>query len=174
MKKLLMSISVIAALILSQAAWADNRHNRRGYNSWGYSNYSGYNRYYGRSYSRGYNPYHYGYRRGRGYSNYYYGNRYYGGHRYDSGSFFGGLVLGSLLSYPRYSSKRYNTVTYRSQPVTQTREVVVVNNSTSGNSTPVASGRRLLRDLEGNCFERVVDEEGNEIRIQLEASECNF
>ena len=41
-------------------------------------------------------------------------------------------------------------------------------------ATAVASGRRLLRDLEGNCFERIVDDQGNEIRVQLEAQECNF
>ena len=41
-------------------------------------------------------------------------------------------------------------------------------------AAPVASGRRLLRDLEGNCFERIVDEQGNEIRVQLEAEQCNF
>ena len=169
MKKLLLSISVIAALILSQAAWADGRHNRRGYNSWGYNSYYGYNRYD----NRRYNSYHYGYR-GRGYSNYY-NNRYYGRrHHYDSGSFIGGLVLGSLFSYPRYSSRRYDTVTYRSAPVIRTREVVTVINSSPSNTAAVASGRRLLRDLEGNCFERVVDEEGNEIRIQLDASECSF
>jgi hypothetical protein len=49
-----------------------------------------------------------------------------------------------------------------------------VDNSSSRSATPVASGRRLLRDLEGNCFERIVDEQGNEIRVQLEAEQCNF
>ena len=83
-------------------------------------------------------------------------------------------MLGSLLNYPRYSSRDYGTVTYSSRPVTRTKEVVYVNNSTSRNTTPVASGRRLLRDLEGNCFERVIDDDGNEIRVQLDASECNF
>ncbi len=171
MKKLLLSISVIAALILSQTANADSRHNRRDYNSYGYGNH----------YSSRYNPYHYGYRdrRGGSYFSLSYGNRYDyrrrgRRHSYDSGSFVGGLVLGSLLSYPRYSNRRYETVTYRSAPITRTREVVYVNRSTPASNAPVASGRRLLRDLEGNCFERVVDEEGNEVRLQLEASECNF
>lgn len=168
MKKLLLSIFVIAALVLSQTAWADSRHYRRGYNSFGYNNYSRYNRY---NY-RGYNSY--GYRGGSHY-NFSYGNRYYGRHHgYDSGSFLGGLVLGSLLSYPRYSSRNYGTVTYSSRPIIRTREVVYVNKSTSRNTTPVATGRRLLRDLEGNCFERIIDEEGNEIRVQLDASECSF
>ena len=171
-KRVLLSVSVITVMVLSQAASADNRHNRRGYNSYGYGN----------NYSRGYssnryNPYHYGSRDRRSRNNFYisYGNRYDRHRRHDSGSFFGGLVLGSLLSYPSYSSRRYDNVSYRSRPVTQTREIVYVNNSSNRTSSaPVASGRRLLRDLEGNCFERVVDEEGNEVRLQLEAEECNF
>ena len=81
-------------------------------------------------------------------------------------------MLGSLLSYPRYS-RRYDSVTY-TRPITRTPKAVYVKTRTSGSSTAVASGRRLLRDLEGNCFERNVDEDGNEIRIQLDASECNF
>ena len=64
---------------------------------------------------------------------------------------------------------------YRDAPVTRTREIVYVDQSqTRSTAAPVASGRRLLRDLEGNCFERNVDEQGNEIRVQLEAEECSF
>ncbi len=159
MKRLLLSIAVIAALVLSQTAWADSRH---------------YRGFYGSNYSRGYNSYHYGYRGGN-YFRYSYNNHYYNRHHgHGSGSFLGGLVLGSLLSYPRYSSRNYGTVTYSSRPVIRTREVVYVNNSTARNSTSVTTGRRLLRDLEGNCFERIIDDEGNEIRVQLDPSECSF
>ena len=173
MKKLILSLSVIAVLVISQTASADSRYGRRGYSSYGYGNYYSprYNRY---DYRRA-SPYYYGYRRGGSYFDFGYGGYYYPRYRrrhYDSGAFVGGLVLGSLLTYPRYS-RRYDSVTY-TRPVTRTREVVYVKNRTSGGSTPVASGRRLLRDLEGNCFERNVDEDGNEIRIQLDASECNF
>ncbi|MDP6535827.1 MAG: hypothetical protein QGG02_05765 [Gammaproteobacteria bacterium] len=164
MKKLLLSLSVIAVLVISQTASADGRYGRRGYSSYGYGSY----------YSPRYNPYHYGYRRGGSYFDIGYGGYYprYRRRHYDSGAFVGGLVLGSLLSYPRYS-RRYDSVTY-TRPVTRTRKVVYVNNRTSGSSSAIASGHRLLRDLEGNCFERNVDEDGNEIRIQLDASECNF
>ncbi len=166
MKKLILSLSVIAVLVISQSASADSRYGRRGY--------SGYYGDYGNYYPSRYNSYNYGYRRGGSYFDFGYGGYYprYRRRHYDSGAFVGGLVLGSLLSYPRYS-RRYDRVTY-TRPVTRTREVVYVKNRTSGSSTPVASGRRLLRDLEGNCFERNVDEDGNEIRIQLEASECSF
>ena len=168
-RRILLSASVIAAMMLGQAASADDRSHRRGYNSYG----SSFN--YGSGYSSGrINPYHYG-NSGRYRDSYFsvsIGNRYnryprYG--RHDSGSFLGGLVLGSLLSYPR----TYQRPIYRPIPVADTYR-------TNGgdvrvySSAPVTTGRRLLRDLEGNCFERNSDEEGNEIRVQLDPSECDF
>ncbi len=174
LKRVLLSASIVAALVLSQVATADSRQHRRGYSDYGHGNHyrSSYRRHNSRNYySSRYNPYYYG-NRGGSFIGLSYANRYSRhGHR-DSSSFVGGLVLGSLLSYPLYSSRRsyraYDTV-YRSRPVIRTREVVYANQS-----TPVANGRRLLRDLEGNCFERLIDEDGNEMRIQLDASECNF
>lgn len=167
MKRILLSASIIAAMVLSQAASADNRSHRRGYNSYG-SNFN-----YSRGYSsRGINPYHYGSRNRRNdnYFNVSFGNRYGRGYRrHSSGSFFGGLVLGSLLSYPRVHERTI----YRPIPVVDTYSTGA-GNVTVYSTAPVASGRRLLRDLEGNCFERNIDEEGNEIRVQLDASECNF
>ena len=74
-----------------------------------------------------------------------------------------------------HSSRNVETVIYRNAPTTSTREIVYVDQAqTRSPAAPVASGRRLLRDLEGNCFERIVDQQGDEIRVQLEAQECNF
>jgi hypothetical protein len=198
LKKVLLSLSIIGALVVSQATWADNRNNRRGYGAYssGQHNYRnsyrgnrGVNSYHfgssGRNTNRNYNRNHYrnynsSYNRnyGRGYGsgfNFSYGN-YYSRHRgYDSDSFLGGLVLGSLFNSPRHSSRNVETVVYRNAPTTSTREIVYVDQGqTRSSAAPVASGRRLLRDLEGNCFERIVDEQGDEIRVQLEAQECNF
>lgn len=171
MKRLAMLVSLIAALLFSQFAAADNRGHRRGYdNHRSYGNSNRHSNFYG--YNTRYNPYHYGSRRGSSF-NISYGNRYYRRHDHDAGYFVGGLVLGSLLSAPRYSPPPVERVIYRSAPVVTTREVVVVDRSAASRA-PVASGRRLLRDLEGNCFERIIDEEGNEIRVQLEAQECSF
>ena len=189
LKSVLLSLSIVGALIISQTASADNRNHRRGFNdySFGHSNYrSNFRNSYRNSYRSNYrssyrgnrrvNSYHYP-SRSRRYSsgfNISYGN-YYSRHRgYDSGSFVGGLVLGSLFSYPRYSSRSYDTVVYREAPRTRTREIVYVNKTPASSNAPIASGRRLLRDLEGNCFERIVDDQGDEIRVQLEAEECNF
>ncbi|GJM13489.1 MAG: hypothetical protein DHS20C12_18920 [Pseudohongiella sp.] len=181
LKRVLLSLSIIGALVVSQAASADNRNHRRGFGDYGYSQHN--NRY--RSGYRGnrrVNSYHYGSprrdyrnynRRYRSGFNFSYGNYYSRHRRYDSGSFVGGLVLGSLFSYPRYNSRHTETVIYREAPVTRTREIVTVAQPRT-TTAPVASGRRLLRDLEGNCFERIVDEQGDEIRVQLEAQECNF
>ena len=161
MKNFLLSISAIAALFLSQTALADHRDHRRGYNDYGYR--------YNNHYSSGYDRHSY---RGGNYFSFSYGDHYRHDRHHDSSSFVGGLVLGSLLSYPRYSSGNYDSVVYRSAPVVREREVVYVNRSSP---TPaVGSGRRLLRDLEGNCFERNIDQQGNEIRVQLDASECKF
>lgn len=163
MKKLIIGVSLIAALILAQTASADSRHHRRGYDRYGYSSH-----YYPRA-----NPYHFGssrryYSPGRYYGGNYFGFSYgnYGYRRHrrhnDLGYLVGGLVLGSLLSSSSYR-----------EPVTRTREVVYIKQSAS-RSTPLTTGRRLLKDLEGNCFERKTDSNGDEIRVQLEASECNF
>ena len=180
LKKILLSLSVIGVLVISQAAWADNRNNLRGYGAYS-SDQHGYGISYRNNYrgNRRVNSYHYG-STGRNYSANYnrnYNRNYYGnyGRGYDSGSFFGGLVLGSLFNSFRHSSRDVETVVYRNAPPNSTRKIVYVDQAqTRSAAAPVASGRRLLRDLEGNCFERIVDDQGNEIRVQLEAQECNF
>ena len=163
MKKLIIGVSLIAALILAQTAAADDRHHRRGYDRHGFSSH-----YYPRA-----NSYRFGSSR-----RYYFRQSYYGGSHFgcsysnygysrhrrhnDLGYLVGGLVLGSLLSSSSYR-----------EPLTRTREIVYVKQSAS-RSAPLNTGRRLLKDLQGNCFERKIDGSGNEIRVQLEASECSF
>ena len=186
LKRVLLSLSIIGALIISQSAWANNSNNRRGYGTHSSGQYN-----YGDSYRNNYrgnrraNSYHYGSsgknhnrKYGRGYGidfNFSY-EHYYPSHRgYDSGSFLSGLVLGSLLNSSRHSSRNFETVVYRSPSTISTREIVYDDRAqTLSAAARVASGRHLLRDLKGNCFERIVDEQGDEIRVQLEAQECNF
>ena len=61
LKRVLLSLSIIGALIISQATWADNRNNRRGYGTYSSDYYN-----YGDSYRNNYrgnrraNSYHYG------------------------------------------------------------------------------------------------------------------
>lgn len=196
MRKLLVGFALIGALVISQAAAADNRH-YRGYNSHG-NGYSS-QRYNSYRYSpRRANSYHYGRSRNNNYSNrsffnpgysrnyYNYSNRH-RGNRYDAGSFVGGLILGSIFS-SSYSNRNFNssynrsyntTYVVRNPPVIHSREVVYVNSPVVYNSqVPVSqappTGRSLLRDLQGNCFERNIDAQGNEVRVQLEDQACNF
>jgi hypothetical protein len=183
-KRLLLCLSLISALIISQAVFADNRHQRRGYDDHSSGNHN-----YRRSYRNNHhyssrhnyrrnshaNSYHYG-SRDRRYGNHFnvsYGNYYPRHRRHDANSFVGGLVLGSLFSYSR-SHRQHETIVYTEVVSSPSREVVYVNQAQSSSGTVAASGRRLLRDLEGNCFERIRDEQGNEMRIQLETEECNF
>lgn len=188
MKKFLIALTLLSTVCVSQAASADGRrHYRSNFDNHYFSRYN--------NHYRGYraNPYHYGrgrrgssfgfsygtYGYGFGYSNRHYGRRY--RDRFDGGEFVGGLVLGSILnsaarsnnnyverySRPRYVSSAPREVVYTSAPRTIVR-------STNKPRTPVLSGRRLIKDLEGNCFERVIDDEGTEIREQLDPAECEY
>ena len=40
--------------------------------------------------------------------------------------------------------------------------------------TQATISRRLLRDINGNCFERKIDQAGTELRIQRPATECSW
>ncbi|PCH61745.1 MAG: hypothetical protein COC19_04400 [SAR86 cluster bacterium] len=152
MKKLLISLSLIMAMVLSQAASANDRRSSRNHYSSHSNHYSPF---------RGSNHYRGGF---SSYNRSHFGISY-NNHHGSSSSFFGGLILGSIFS-PGYSSRRYD---YR-EPVV-TREIIYVDKP-SQVSNPV--GRRLLKDLEGNCFEVRQDDNGDEIRLQLEAEECSF
>ena len=198
MKKQLITLSIVATVLLSQSAFADGRYHSRAYDRWGPASYyrSGYGqRYYGSFYGNTY--------RNRYFNNYrpyrrdnfvsvsygsgpwaygaYYGRGYYGRNyrRYDAGDFLGGLVVGSLLTSSYQSSRDYGRVVYRSTPVTRTREVVVDRSSVSrtvSSATPRAqgNGRRLLRDLNGNCFEITYNGAGDELRQEIDPSLCEF
>lgn len=182
MKKLVIFLSLSASILLSQSAFADHRYYNRGFNSWGVNHSYGYNRNFGWGYNRGFNRWgsrNYNRYGGGSYFNVSYGNRYgrygygrWGRRQYNGGDLLGGIVIGSLLtsSYRDYrDSRSYDRVVYR-QPVRTTREVVYVNES----QPRVNSGRKLLRDLDGNCFEISYNASGDEVRSQLDPSICAY
>jgi hypothetical protein len=163
-----------------------NRHSDRDYRgdyrrsyrpsfSSGFNSYRGYRNSYRNSYRSAFRSYR-NYNRGSyaglsyGYRTPYYGRR----NSYSGGDFLGGLLVGSVLtsavSSSYYSPPRQHTTIVR--PVVRSNVVVV--REQSARSVPASAGRSLLRDLQGNCFERFTDEQGNQVRIQLEASECDF
>ncbi len=130
-----------------------------------YGNGSGY--YYPARYpNKGYGHYpyyparpYYGYRP-IGYPAYYGYPYYYGNHNNNNNSnwpayVIGGAVLGSVLTTVYNNSQ--------TQQVAPVNQVVVA-----------PQGRHLLRDLNGNCYERSTDGAGNELRTELPPAACNW
>ena len=191
MKRQLLGAIAIALLVLNASAFADGRDGGHGGHG-GYSNGGddghgdhGEHGGHGRHGDHDYHDYHDGHGYNYGGHGYNYGH-YYGGHGYYHGGYarpgyygyapyygynhnhnnnneaaylVGGLVVGSLLTnaYIRSQQRPVYTTTVVQQP-----QVVP------------AQGRHLLRDLNGDCFERSTDAAGNELRTQLPASECNW
>lgn len=103
------------------------------------------------------------------------GYRGYGGHGYhgyhgggDAGYFVGGVLLGTLLTAPR----RYYPPPARVVVVPQPTVVVPQPTVAYAPAAQAAVSRRLLRDINGNCFERKLDGQGTEMRVQLPAAAC--
>lgn len=180
MKKLFLFGSLGFALLVSQSAFADHRYFNRGYNNWGY------NSFYGSRWDRGF----YRSNRFRGgnywnvsFGNYYprYGYGYGWGPRYrrwDAGDVVGGIVLGSLITsslnnynYNYRDYRTYDRVVYRSPPVTSSSRRVI---TTERSDRPINSGRKLLRDLEGRCYEITRNSSGDEVRSELDPSVCDY
>jgi hypothetical protein len=98
-------------------------------------------------------------------------------YRGDRGAYLlGGLLLGSALATTVYSTREPDVVyierRYAPPPrVVYSPRVVYEEPATI---VEVPAGRRLVRDLSGNCFERRFDRDGNELRVQLPASECDW
>ncbi len=85
------------------------------------------------------------------------GYGHYGGHHgYGAGYFIGGTHAYRRPYYDVYP--RYRTTTVY-------RETV---------ASSVVPGRRFYRDIDGNCFERLVDESGDELLKELPAADCDW
>ena len=102
-----------------------------------------------------------GYGHGYGHGHRHHGDGHHGSH---AGYLFGGLLLGSILAQPRYAPPP--RVVY--VPLPTTTPVVPARHV----PTQATISRRLLRDINGNCYERKIDQTGTELRIQLLGSEC--
>ena len=93
----------------------------------------------------------------------YYGYPYYYGQHHNNNNnsdwpayLIGGAILGSVLTNVYHDSQAQ-------QYAAPANQVIVA-----------PQGRRLLRDLNGNCYERSTDSAGNELRTELPPSECNW
>lgn len=146
----------------------NNRFINRGFNNRGFNN-------------RGFNN--------RGFSNRHLNNRVFYNHtfinrgfgfnrfgqrnRWGNDGFVGGLLVGSLLGNAAQTVTPVETVRYRSVPVVSNRETIRVSSS---RGAPIAQTprRRLLRDLQGDCFEIEISPNGDELRSQIDSSFCDF
>lgn len=177
------SLGAVLAIALSlvfagaPAAAGDRGHGyRSGHGDYRTAVRHGY-RYDNRRHRSAHRGYRHGYRDG-----YRHQSRHYRSHRRhhdnDAAYLIGGLVLGSVITHavtnrydrPRHYDRHYNRYS--------SREVVYVNQPQTvrsySTSSPVVQGRRLYRDLDGNCFERLDDEGGNELLQELPASACDW
>ncbi len=204
MRTLTTLFALLLASLISSAAQADSWRHGRGvdryhgiystsrwsshYPSYRHHSRSAWNhhtRSYGHYYSSGY-PYrgnsvswsfgHYPSWRRHGHSHHHYSSS-------DAGSFIGGLVIGGLLSdsLSRASYRAPYRATYdryENAPVVRTRVVsspTVIHSSTVVTGSRTATPRtRLLRDLQGRCFEITHGTDGTEQRAQLPDEFCTF
>ncbi len=188
MRKLVLGAALIGSLVLSQSALADHRYSQFGY---GHGNFNsrGFDRRFNRNfnnhfYGGGVNHHFGGYSRfgrnnfvGLSYGN---GFNHRRNHRrnqgWNGGDFVGGLVVGSLLSNSYSQPRVTQQVIYRSAPVVRQeivrQEVVYVNQRQP--ATTAAPRRKLLRDLQGNCYQIDIAPNGDEIRTELAPQECSF
>ena len=152
---------LIAALALaSSLALADHRGNNRGWGNGRGWNHPGYNS------SR--TTWSVNVNLGTGY----YGGR--SGYRtaYNYYPNVNGRIFNSSLGYISLDGLRYNNY-YNPRPV------IIQQNTYVRQSAPVTVrssrvNRSLFRDRYGRCYEREYDRYGNESRIELPASACNF
>ena len=99
---------------------------------------------------------------GHGYNGY----RYYrGGHHHNNNDdewawALGGLVLGGIVGHSIGQARPQSAVIQPSPVYSE--------------PYPPVTGRRLLRDLEGRCYDISTDTAGNELRTELPPSACNW
>jgi hypothetical protein len=193
-------LPAVCAVLFSQAAAADHRSNS-GFTTWGANQDDG--GYYRESFYRpNYSGYFGGGRwnqrhrwdrwgNNRGFVNLSY-NDFYPPYRSfvgfsgfgdsDGGALIGGLMLGSLLNQA-IANRSTSKGVYRNPPV-RTRTLIstgqparsrsVISSSRPRSTLINQNGRRLLRDLEGKCYERTENTAGEELRTELDPAECAY
>jgi hypothetical protein len=150
MNKLLMCAAACLLLVGTQTASADHRWDR------------------GHSHNKHYD-------RGHGHRNHHV-------HQRDRVSV--NLNIGRVVPDWRYRDYQRATsglgVAYTTAWSAPPRNTVIVHQNTYINNEPrvvsrsTRSATSLLRDVNGRCYERSYDSRGNEVRIELSPSSCNF
>ena len=78
------------------------------------------------------------------------------------------------IAYTTTWGAPYNTWNRRGGNTVIVHQNTYVNNEPRVVHRSTRNTSSLLRDVNGRCFERNVDSRGNETRIELPASNCNF
>ena len=200
MRTHLFLLPAVCAVLFSQSAAADHRSNS-GFTTWGTNQDDG-GYYRGSSYRPNYSGYFGGGRWNPGhrwdkwsnnrgfvnlsYNDFYPPYRFFGGFSgsdsSDGGALIGGLMLRSLLNQA-IANRSITEVVYRN-PSVRTRTIIssgqparsrsVISSSRPRSTLISQNGRRLLRDLEGKCYERAENTAGEELRIELDPAECAY
>ncbi len=88
-----------------------------------------------------------------------------------------GLGIGYGIGYnafgPRYYGYPYGDYYYPPREVIVEHNTYIEQPDSAPNPRP-RSETSLLRDLQGHCYQRTFDQNGNELRTELDPSECNF
>ena len=83
----------------------------------------------------------------------------------------GGVALGAILA-DSFASRDPEVIYVEPNPYPRTR--IVYRDRPVTTALVSEPEWRLLRDQSNNCFEVTVDENGNELRTQVPASECDW
>ncbi len=123
------------------------------------------------------------YRGGHGYHKYHHRrhHRHSRHHRYrrsnEAAYLAGGLVLGSLFTHAYYKHNPYHD-SYRDAyygSYYEKRHLSHAQRTYRRHAQPKAEvTRRLFKDRNGNCFERLPGAEGEDILVPLDAASCNW
>ena len=107
-------------------------------------------------------------RRGHGYPS---GHHSYPRYHSNRGAYLvGGILLGSVLTHAFSPRPSPEVVYIERRPYRSPR--IVYEEPTTVVRRP--AGRRLVRDLNGNCYEQRFDRNGTELRTQLPATACDW
>ena len=193
-------LPAVCAVLFSQSAAADHRSNS-GFTTWGANQFDG-GYYRGSFYRPNYNGnfdggrwnqshrwYRWSSTRGFGdpsYNDFYAPYRSFGGFGGfggdDGGAIIGGLMLRALLNQAM-ANRSITEVVYRN-PSVRTRTHIstgqparsrsVISSSRPRSTLINQNGRRLLRDIEGKCYERAENTAGEQLTIELDPAECAY
>ncbi len=126
-------------------------------------------------------PGYYGHKKHQGYYGHGGHRKHHRGHNSHNAAYLaGGLILGSIIAHSyhnhHYSHRPAYRVVHRSsyhEPVVR-RQIIYSTRVYEPHPEQIISGRHFYQDLEGNCYEILRSDEGDELKKQLPEETCNW